>query len=203
MRGDVDGDSHDDVSAVVHKRLTKGRERIFLVVKTRNETLRSWMGDIADPAPANVAALAQIDSKAGAELVVQDWAGASEAGYTLYTVRKGRLVRIRTPYGYRPIQVGGSAASGEDYVNCPYGPSTGTLLVGGSYLYASKPLVEIRRELWRLEGTRFVRVRSFDRTYSRKDLGPDSVAPEHVPGFPALESWEFAGCGVYPGGKAL
>ena len=204
MLGDVDGDGHGDAFAVVHRRLANGKERLFLVVKLRSETLRSWMGDIGDPAPdgANVAAIAQIDSKAGAELVVQDWAGASEAGYTLYTLRKERLARIRTPYGYQPIQVGGSGGSGSD-VSCPFGPSKGVLLVGGSYLWASKPRVDVWRELWRLEGIRFVLMRSFKHTYSRKELGPDAFAPEHIPGFPALDGWEFAGCGAYPGDKAL
>jgi hypothetical protein len=202
MLGDVDGDGYDDAAAVVHRRIANGKERIFLVVKTRSGTLRSWMGDSADPYDgANVAALAHIDDKAGAELIVQDWAGAFEAGYTIYTVRKERLIRIRTPGGY--IQVGGTVGTGQDDVNCPYGPSKGVLLVGYSSLYALRGRVEVRREFWRLEGTRFVRVHSFDRTYSRKDLGPDGVAPEHIPGFPSLESWDFAGCGVYPGYKIL
>jgi hypothetical protein len=205
MLGDVDGDGHDDAFAVVHRRLANGKERLFLVVKTRNETLRSWIGDIGDPYPdgANVAAIAPIDSSAGNELIVQDWRSASEAGYTLYTVRKGRLLQIRTPYGYGYIQVGGYAGSGEDDVSCPYGPSKGVLLVGGSYLYASKHRVEVRRELWRLEGTRFVLMRDFKHTYSRKELGPDAIAPAHIPGFPALDGWEFAGCSVFPGDKAL
>jgi hypothetical protein len=205
MLGDVDGDGRDDAFAVVHKRLANGKERLFLVVKTRSETLRSWMGDIGDPAPdgANVAAIAQIDSNAGAELVVQDWAGASEAGYTLYTVRKGRLIQIRTPYRRDPIEVGGAAGTGDIEVNCPYGRSKGVLLVAGSSAYALRGRVDVWRELWRLDGTRFVLVRSFKHTYMRKDLAPDVVAPKRVPGFPALEPWDFAGCGVYPGDKVL
>jgi hypothetical protein len=205
MRGDVDGDGHEDAIAIVHRRLATGKRRNFLVAKTRNETLRIWIGDQADYQAdyPNLAALARIDTIAGAEMIVADWESASDVGYSLYTVREQRLVRIRYRGARYPewlslLRTGGSAGLGENHVACPYGPSRGVLITGGSTMYATKGRVDVWRELWRIEGARLVLVRSISRTYSKYDL-----VPERVAGFPVLGWWEFAGCGVYPGDKSL
>jgi len=204
MRGDIDGDGHEDAVAVVHRRLAKGKERDFLVAKTRNETLRIWVADWADPAldgPPYLAALAPIDTVAGAELIVENWSSASSNGYSLYTVRDQRLARIRIPdRNFDPLRTGGSIGSGGDnHVNCPYGSSRGVLISGGQYFYwPGRRRVDVKRQLWRFEGTRLVLMRGFSKSYSR------GLVPERIPGFPVLKPWEeFAGCGVYPGGKRL
>ena len=176
LRADVDGDRRVDTAAVRYVRGEASSCGFRLTVRTRGRIhslpvrppIRKALTTNAairyGEAPA-LRALAEIDRRPGAELLVEHWRGASSHGGSVYALRAGRLRKMRIR-GSWDDEFGwwGSIAHNAN-VDCVGGRRSGRVATrSGSVDRDGRRLVE-SRSLLAVRGDRFERVRSRSRTY--------------------------------------
>jgi hypothetical protein len=105
LTGDVDGDGRVDRASVVYARGAPDRcESVLRVERADGIATRVVRAGVSPETRSSVShdaprltALAPLDGRPGAELLVTVWDGASTSFGALYSVRSGRLVRMHVP----------------------------------------------------------------------------------------------------------
>ncbi|MGH2963981.1 MAG: DUF4232 domain-containing protein [Solirubrobacterales bacterium] len=152
--GDVDGDGKADRVAIVGSPAQSNGCVYGLVVRTGSGKRRYGLGTrtYARPPPEapQLDALARIDRRAGLEIVVDLWQGASTRFAGVFTLSSGRLVMMSgqtappdTPEG-RGFPYAGSVTH-QDGVDCSGGAGSGLIVASGAAGFNGKQWKVTRR----------------------------------------------------------
>jgi hypothetical protein len=175
LRGDLDGDGRPEVVAVRYRPSAPPSCGFLLTARGRSG-LRSirlhppvgkygpaavWVRYGLAPA---VRSLAAIDRRAGAEVLVQLWRGASSHGGSVFTLLDGRLRRMRIDGSWNDeFSWWGSVAHNAN-VDCLGGPGSGRVATRSGGVDADgRHLIEARG-VYVVRGARFHWIRTRTRT---------------------------------------
>jgi hypothetical protein len=175
LRGDVDGDGRQEAIAVRYRPTAPASCGFLLTARGASgvHTLRLRMtagkyGTAADwvrygDAPI-VRALAAIDRRAGIEVLVELWRGASSHGGSVFTFLDGRLRRMSIEGRWDDEFTWWGSVTHNGNVDCIGGPGTGRIATrSGGVDVDGRHLVE-SRSAYVVRGTRFQHVRTRSRS---------------------------------------
>jgi hypothetical protein len=149
--GDVDGDGSADRVFLVQRRSAPDECNTFLVAETARGTIVArlrplfvWNADIPVP---RLLALAEIDRKSGAEVVIDVWDGASSMNVAVFTVRNESLRRmsIRAPRSDDVFENFSSAGAGKGNVDCVGGQRSGVVVDTTTGMLQKRTATVVRR----------------------------------------------------------
>jgi hypothetical protein len=115
-------------------------------------------------------ALAEIDRRPGAELLVEHWNGASSHGGSVYALRAGRLQKMRIPGTWNDEFGWWGSVTHNANVDCVGGRRSGRVVTRSGGVDADGRRLIEARSLYVVRGGRFLRIRTRSRAY--RPFGP-------------------------------
>jgi hypothetical protein len=148
--GDIDGDGRDDQAAVVDVPGFPDSCSRFVVVQTAGERMAARVPEWWAPQMPKVAALANIDTAQGSDVVVTFDAGGVSRQVAIFSIRDGDLMALRLPEIFIVADARREAAN----LDCAGAPGSGQV-VWTTTGPRRGPTTLVLRLFYRLIGTRF------------------------------------------------